>query len=173
MIRAFLAKHLLWLMALALVASNATTFWAAWRAGNAQCVASSVAATAKAQTAQDNKTVAKVQRSQATGRTQERTRAAIDKVFVQLEQEAADAPAHPVDGCVLPDERLRAWAAANAGPGDTGAPAAQPAAAPPSAAPAPLGPDAGPGGQPPRGGQGLPPGGQPAVPAAGLSGATP
>ena len=98
-----------------------------------------------------------IARATATGRQAEQSRRAIDTVFAQLAEEAAHENPDPVDSCVLPAERLRRWNAANHGGADSGAAPGQPIDAAAAAAASPVGPDAGPGGQPPGGSQGLPP----------------
>lgn len=131
-----------------------------------------VKANNKVEKKQKAKTRADLARSAQTGAAHEQDRAALDALFQRLDKEANDAPTTARDSYVLPDDRLRIWRAANAGPGpDRGdaigehhqAPAAPPAAG--------LGGDSGAGGQPPQGGEGVsrpgfadvPPAGVPAV----------
>jgi hypothetical protein len=110
-----------------------------------------------------------IKRGTRTGAAHERTRVALDKTFDHLEKEQAHAPVDPVDACVLPDDRLRIWRAANAGleAGQDGA-SAQPDGAAATAAATGVGPHARPGSEPPAGEQGLSPAGLADVPAAGV-----
>lgn len=98
----------------------------------------------------------------ATANEQAQTR--IVTLYRTLESEARHVPSDPIaDACVLPAERLRIWAAANAGPAsapgpaDQGGAASQPHSAPASAAATDIGPAARSGAEPPPGGSGLPP----------------
>ena len=121
---------------------------------------------------------ADIHRATVTGTAHEATRQRVAQHFTVLEAQAHHAPQDPVDHCVLPPERLRIWAAANAGPhggdastpdpADQGAPAAQPAHAPAGAASTSFWPRARLGGQPPASSPGLSPDGLTALPAAGL-----
>ncbi len=124
------------------------------------------------------KASADITHAQAVGTKFERARARIDTHFQRLETEARHAPPTPVDQCELPPARLSLWQSANDGRGASasahqGAAAPQPAAAASAAAPASVWPHAGPGGQPPRSGQGLSPTGGAALRAADLPGVSP
>jgi hypothetical protein len=125
--------------------------------------AASVASRAKADIASNN----------ATGAQHERVRTRIETIYRTLETEARHAPQNPaVDACLLPPERLRIWAAANAGPdrpasGPDQSPATtQPDQSASEPASTGIGADARPGAQPPGGGPGLSPTGSPALRAA-------
>jgi hypothetical protein len=142
-------------------------------AGQAKCQAAQGKANEKAETKQKAATQATVNLGAAKGTQHERNRAALDSFFNQLEKEQDHAPADPVDSCVLPPDRLRAWADANAGGADQGSATSQPDRAATTPAASGIGPDAGPGGKPQGGGEGLPPAGIANVPAAGVIGNTP
>lgn len=114
-----------------------------------------------------------VARSVATGAKREQSRLALEHVFTQLDTEAAHAPADFVDSCVLPDERLRRWHAANAGGADSGAAPGQLDDAARAVAATGIGGDAGSGGQPPAGGTAVPPAGIADLPAAAVPGDQP
>jgi hypothetical protein len=175
-----LARLLPWLLAFAVLSAGAMALRFAVQAvydrgvaaGRTQCQASVATATVQGQQQQAAQVLAQatadITHAQAAGRVREVERVRIQTVFQVIEKEARHAPPDPVDSCVLPDDRLRLWAAANAGaleplaPG-AGAPGAQPDAGPAAAAPAGIGPDAGPGGQPPPGGDAVPLAGQPDV----------
>jgi len=106
----------------------------------------------------------------------ERAQTRIVTIYRQLESEARHAPPDPVDSCQLPPDRLRLWAAANAGPhgpaasADQGTTAGQPHTAAASAATTDFGPGARSGAEPPPGGAGLPPTGSPLLRPAAASG---
>jgi hypothetical protein len=114
-----------------------------------------------------------VNRAATTGAKQEQQRVALDEFFNRLEKEQAHAPADPVDSCVLPPDRLRRWADANAGRADQGAASSEPDRAAQAPANAGLRPGAGLGIKPPRDGARLSPTGGPALQPAGVSGGQP
>jgi hypothetical protein len=116
---------------------------------------------------------ADIKRASRIGRAREADSAHVDAFFNRLAEEARHVPTDPVDSCVLPDERLRLWADANAGAFDPGATASERDSAASAPAAAELWPDARLGGQPPGGGQGLSPARQPALPAAAAPGDSP
>lgn len=128
-------------------------------AGASQAVTGTVAAAAS----QASQAQADIDRGNQASSANERSQVRIVTLYRTLESEARHAPPNPVDACALPTERLRIWAAANAGPAGPsaaahqGQPASQPHAAASAAAPTDIGRDARPGTQPPRGGPGLPP----------------
>jgi len=123
-----------------------------------------------------------IQRATTTGKAYEVKRQRIATHFSTLETEARHAPAQTdiADLCILPDQRLRLWRAANAGPDAGGASAfgsadqsaapAQPGGTASAAAPARFWPHVRLGGQSPTGGPGLSPVGRADVPVAELPG---
>jgi hypothetical protein len=135
--------------------------------GQAQCTAATsfaaASGTAAAAASQANQAQADIERGNQAATANERAQVRIVTHYRTLESEARHAPPNPVDACALPPERLRIWAAANAGPASAadpahqGQPASQPDAAAPAAATTDIGGDTRPGAQPPRGGAGLPP----------------
>jgi hypothetical protein len=151
--------------------------------GKAACQAAQTKTTAKAVTKQRVKTQADINRGARTGAQHEANQVALDTFFDHLAQEQTHAPSDPVDGCVLPADRLRLWNAANAGPQRAAedAAAAEPDGAATPVATSSLRRDARLGGEPPRGGEGLPPAGiadlwaarVPADPVAGVPGVAP
>jgi hypothetical protein len=144
-----------------------------WRWGQSECVAAASRAQSRAFEQAVADAVKQLQRGQRSAAKREAQLDRIDAFFDRLDQEAArDAPA-AVDDCVLPAERLRRWAAANAGTADAGAAAGHPDGAAAPAAAAGVGADAGPGVQPPGGGAAVPPSGESTVSAAGAPGGGP
>lgn len=157
--------------------------WAAWQGikripehykaiGRLECsqAVSSATATAVASQASGviSQAASQVAHAQVTGTNAERARARITQHFNRLEQEARHDPPSPVDACILPPDRLRRWAAANAGDSAALAPierttGAQPDHSASAAAASGIGPHAGSGGQPQGGGFGLSPTGQPVL----------
>lgn len=137
------------------------------RLGQAECIATSASAAVATTVAGAASAASQAETTLARGNKasgqREQARARIDTIFHNLEAEARHDPSHPVDACVLPPDRLRRWAAANAGPtrpadpDDQGGAASQPDAAAPATDHAPLGGDARPGGRPQGGGQAVPP----------------
>ncbi|WP_447776342.1 hypothetical protein [Variovorax boronicumulans] len=131
------------------------------RLGASGAQLSAVTGTAKANDTaheqQKKKARADIKRAGQTGADRERDRAALDTLFQRLEQEAKDAPSADHDRYVLPDDRLRLWRAANAGPGgDRGVAAGEPDHASSASAAAALGRDRRAGSEPPAGSEGLP-----------------
>jgi len=135
--------------------------------GKAQCAATgasqAVTGTVAAAASQASQAQADIDRGNQAATANERAQVRIVTHYRTLESEARHAPPNPVDACALPPERLRIWAAANAGPASTahpahqGQPASQPDPAASAAAPTDIGRDTRSGAQPPRGGPGLPP----------------
>lgn len=135
------------------------------RLGQAECTtaaaSSAVTRTTAAAANVASQADAAIARSGKAGALQERARARIDTHFNHLEQEARHDVPNPVDACVLPVDRLRRWAAANAGPGgdryptDQGAAATQRDQAPSEPAAASIGRDARSGSQPPPSSRGV------------------
>lgn len=135
--------------------------------GRADCAVEgatqTVTATVSAAASQASQAQADIERGNQAATANERAQVRIVTLYRNLESEARHAPPHPVDACALPPERLRIWAAANAGPASAanpahqGQPASQPDAAAPAAAATDIGSDTRPGAQPPRSGAGLPP----------------
>lgn len=136
--------------------------------GELQCGERHLQAVVTTEAASKKETRADIVRSQRTGAAREQGRRALDALFEQLNQEAHDAPADPVDTCVLPADRLLIWNAANAGGTGASAPAAQPDSTPLAAATGSFWPSARLGSQPPPGGSAIPPTSPAAMPAAGL-----
>lgn len=135
-----------------------------------RCKASTSAAVVQGQQQAASAAQVVIAKSAQVGRAREVFRAQVDRTFDTFIQEAAREPVAPVDDCMLPDDRLRRWAAANAGTTDTGTAAAElDEPAPPPAGPG-IRPHARPGSQPLGSGEGLPPSGEPALPAAAVSG---
>ncbi|MBY0236116.1 MAG: hypothetical protein K2W93_14140 [Burkholderiaceae bacterium] len=141
--------------------------------GAAQCVATQSTQVQAAQAKANTNTRKGITRAAATGHAREADRSRVDARFDLLAEEAHHDPIAPVDddSCVLPAERLRRWAAANAGGADPGASAAEPDGAASSAASALVWSHARLGGQPPRGDPSVSPAGEPVVPSAAVPGA--
>ncbi|MFP5473078.1 MAG: hypothetical protein ACLGJD_05510 [Gammaproteobacteria bacterium] len=158
------------LLVLALVGGCAWLLYAL--GGSREQTTSAKQATATVQQAQkkaDDKTRTDLARASATGRAREADRAALDSLFNKLAKEAADAPSAAVDHYVLPDDRLRVWRAANAGPGaDPGEAGGEPDGGAAATAAAGDRPHPGPGGEPRAGGAGLSPAGFAGLPPAGV-----
>ncbi|WP_155419674.1 hypothetical protein [Variovorax paradoxus] len=129
-----------------------------------------VKANTKAEKKQKAKTRTDLARAAHTGAAREQDRAALDALFQRLDKEANDAPTAAHDSYVLPDDRLRIWRAANAGPGpDRGEPSSESDRAASAPAAAGHGGDSGAGVQPPRGGEGVSQPGLADVPPVGAS----
>lgn len=160
--------------ALIMLAAAAAALVLAYSVGRAQerlnCEAVQNQAQLKSQGQVITKAGADIKRADTVGRAREADSAHVDAFFNRLAEEAHHAPTDAVDSCVLPAERLRLWAAANAGAFDYGAAAGQRDGTASSAAAAALWPGARLGGQPPGGGQGLSPARQPVLPAAAAPG---
>jgi hypothetical protein len=159
--------------------------WAAWQGvkripehykaiGRLECsqAVSSATATAVASQASGviSQAASQVAHAQATGTKAERKRSRINAHFNRLNEEARHDTPDPVDACVLPPDRLRRWAAANAGDGAStsrsaaSAAATQPHHGTPTASGPGIGPDEGSGSQSPGRGPRVSPAGQPALP---------
>jgi hypothetical protein len=148
-------------------------------AQSAQASASAVVAAAASVASQAQ---TEIQRAATTGQAYEAKRQRIATHFSTLETDARHEPtqADPADLCILPDQRLRLWRAANAGPDAGGASAfgsadqsaapAQPGDTASAAAPARFWPHVRLGGQSPTSGPGLSPVGRADVPVAELPG---
>ncbi|MBK1683422.1 hypothetical protein CKO18_07490 [Rhodoferax fermentans] len=135
--------------------------------GQTTCEAAQLKVNEKAEATQKADTQAVIKRADVVGTRQERGRVAVNTFFNQLAKDQDHAPADPVDSCVLPAERLRRWADANAGHTTEGAAPGQPDSTAPAVATPGLRPDAGLGIKPPGHSAGLSPAGsadvQPAV----------
>lgn len=165
-----------WAAPLVLLALVASTF-GGYRHGVDVAATRCAAATAGAQMQGHQQAASAAQvaitKGVAVGRVREVFRADLDRTFDTFIQEAAREPPTAVDDCVLPDERLRRWADANAGAADSSAPTSEPNDATSAPTGPGLRPRARPGSQPLGGDQGLPPAGEPALPAADVSGPAP
>jgi hypothetical protein len=154
----------------------------AYDAGKAACEGKQAVATSGVLVVQKQVTAKQLQRQAATGAQREAARSAIDDYFNTLEGQANEpqtSPSSSVDShaCILPPERLRQWAAANAGrsgiAADSGAAASQPNPSPSQAASAQERGDARSGGQSAPISAPVSPAGQPALSAAGLPASSP
>lgn len=148
--------------------------------GQLACVATGASAavthTVSAAASAASQAGADISRTNAIGTQHERVRTRIETIYRTLDIEASHATPHPVDACVLPPDRLRIWAAANAGPdgasdpADQGAAIGQPDPATTAPAASNVGADTRSGDQPPGSGSGIPSTGGPALQPAHTSG---
>ncbi len=153
--------------------SYAAVYAAGEQSGVSNCEAKQAKTTAEAQTKADQKVKGSVKRAADTSTQREANRAALDTVFNQLEMEQRNAPPDPIDACVLPAERLRAWANANAARADNDTATGQLDDRAAAIAATGLGTSAGLRGQPPASGAPVPPAGGAALRSDGFFGSTP
>jgi hypothetical protein len=140
--------------------------------GKSECTTASASAAVTSTTSAAAQVASQAQaditRGNQASTANERAQTRIVTIYRTLESEArrvqSTSQSDPVlDACVLPAQRLRIWAAANAGPAsaadpaDQSAAASQPHPAAPAAASTDIGRDARSGAEPPPGGPGLPP----------------
>jgi hypothetical protein len=148
-----------WLFGIVMQSSRATGYTVCAVAAASQAVTATAQAASQAAT----QAQADITRGNQAAATNERAQVRIVTLYRTIESEARHAAPAPVDRCVLPDERLRIWQAANAGPvgptdpADQSGPASQPDPAASTPEPTQLGADARPGNQPPVGRPDLPP----------------
>lgn len=142
-------------------------------AGQSACVAdgaaSAITHTVSAAASAASQADADITRTNAIGTQHERVRTRIETIYRTLDIEASHATPHPVDLCVLPPDRLRIWAAANAGPDTSSDPTdpraaiSQPDPAPSASAASTVGANARPGDESQGRGQSLSSTGGPAL----------
>ena len=130
-------------------------------------------AVAKAGTKVQAKASADIKRATTTGTQVARQSQALDDFFTGLYSEQTHAPADPVDGCVLPAERLRRWTDANRWRADSSGATGQHDGTTATPAATPVGVDAGSRSESPAGDPAVSPAGDPVLRAAGVSGDQP
>lgn len=142
--------------------------------GRESCVASMTRAALAGQEQANAVARKQIARATATGAAREADRSHVNAVFDRLNEEAQHDAIAPTDddSCTLPAERLRRWAAANAGGADKGSTIAEPDGPASSPASAFVWPHARLGSQSPRSGPALSPVGESALPVVAVPGAS-